>query len=288
MPLFSTIANINGRDQKKQGDDETASAYWKTLGVFTDPSSSPNHALIHLAKTLQYYLDIQNVWHVSRNPEVAPGGAPFPFSSFPLLFLAENHAFTACAYQGIVSRFSRETFFLLVLDTHLDIFPDQENPKTLHRGNFLRYLLERGIVEEERLFVSPLQNPLSSLQEALNRFGEGLYYLSWDLDFGLPQYACFPSTLHLTFLDLQEIFRLLGGHFRKPKRYLIGMDIVEVSLSDFSHLPKLAFQIATLLEHLTPQKFIRFRPAHLDRLHHSKYAKYAQWKRCYRQRRKYD
>lgn len=276
MPLFSTIANINGIDQKKQGDDETASAYWKTLGVCTDSSSSPSHTLIHLAKTLQYHLGIQEVRQFSWGSRVAPGELPLPSLSYPLLFLAENHAFTACTYQYIVSQFPREAFFLLVLDTHLDIFSDRENPKTLHRGNFLRYLLESGVVEEEHLFVSPLQNPLSSLREVLNQFGEGLYYLSWDLDFGLPRYACFSSPLHLTSLDLREIFRLLGRHFRKPKRHLIGMDIVEMNLRDFPPLLKLAFQIATLLQHLVPQKLARFRPAHLDRLHHSKYAKYAQ------------
>ncbi|NSW76433.1 MAG: hypothetical protein HPY68_06610 [Candidatus Atribacteria bacterium] len=235
---------------------------------------------------MQYHLGIQEVRQISWGPRVTTGELSLPSRSYPLLFLAENHAFTAFAYQYIVSRFPREAFFLLILDTHLDIFPDQENPETLHRGNFLRYLLERGMIEEEHLFVSPLQNPLSSLREALNRFGEGFYYLSWDLDFGLPRYACFSSPLHLPFLDLQEIFRLLGRHLRKPKRHLIGMDIVEMNLSDFYFLPKLAFQIATLLQYLAPQKLARFGPAHLDRLHHSKYAKYAQWKRRYRQRRK--
>lgn len=235
---------------------------------------------------MQYHLGIQEVQQISWGPRVVTGELSLPFLSYPLLFLAENHAFTAFAYRYIVSQFPGEAFFLLVFDVHLDIFPDQENPETLHRGNFLRYLLESRVAEEEHLFVSPLQNPLSSLQEALNRFGEGLYYLSWDIDFGLPQYACFSSPFHLPFSELREIFRLLGRHFRKPKRHLIGMDIVEMNLSDFSHLPKLAFQIATLLQHLAPQKLACFEPTHLDRLHHSKYAKYAQWKRRYQQRRK--
>ncbi|MCX7668005.1 MAG: arginase family protein [Atribacterota bacterium] len=268
MPLFSTIANINGINQKKPGDDETARNYWKTLGVFTASLPSSNHVLIRLAKTLQCHLGIQEVWQILCDPEMTTGTLIPSLSSCPLLFLAENHAFTALAYRHIVARFPQQKLFLLILDTHLDVFSHQGDLETIHRGNFLHHLLKNGIVEEDRLFVPSLHNPIASLRESLSQFGEGLYYLSWDLDFGLPQYACFPSPLHLTFPDLREIFRLLGGHFRKQKRYLVGMDIVEMNLGSSFPLSKLSFQIVTLLQCLTLQKLPRFEPAHLDRFNH--------------------
>ncbi|MEN3185221.1 MAG: hypothetical protein ABDK94_06265 [Atribacterota bacterium] len=244
--------------------------YWKTLFVYTDSWLSPHHALILLAKTLQRSLHIQEVRQIVHHPDLTIE------EEIPLLFLAENHASTAFIYQHLVSRFTHQKRYLLVLDTHLDIFSQEENTETIHRGNFLRYLLKNGILEDHALLVPSLHSPVASLREGLSHLGEGLYYLSWDLDFGLPRCASFPSPLSLTFRELREIFRLIGSHFRKPRRHLIGMDIVEMNIDRPFHLSKLSFQITTLLQYLHLQKSPHFELPHLDRFNQKKYAKCGQ------------
>ncbi|MGC8778023.1 MAG: hypothetical protein ACP5Q4_05030 [Candidatus Caldatribacteriaceae bacterium] len=263
--------NINRNHGEKQEEDSAAQeGYWKTIGTFIPTGLPKNRAMTHLGRTLQTFLHAQEWREIpfmgnwSKIEEV-----PIPC---PFLFLFDNHAFTALTYQHLASLFPSQVLFLIVLDTHLDIFPNQENSDTVNRGNFLRYLLTEGVIQEDHLLVTPLYDSIPRIQAGLARWGEGLYYLSWDLDFGLPQYAHFPSPLRIAFADLRKIFQVLGHHFRKKGRYLVGMDIVEINLSRLHHPQQLAFQIAILLEGLHPQKIPPFLETRLDRLLQEKYA----------------
>ncbi|MGQ9473482.1 MAG: hypothetical protein ACUVRN_05470, partial [Candidatus Caldatribacteriaceae bacterium] len=194
----------------------------------------------------------------------------FLSSSYPWLSLAESHVYTAFICETLSTLFPTAQLFLLVLDAHLDIFSNQTSSSGVHRGNFIRYLLERKVIKENRLFVTPPQNPFQSVKESLSKFGKGFYYLSWDLDFGFPQYACFSPQFRVSRSDLQEIFQTLNRHFHKKGRYLVGMDIVEINLH--SHPPKIAFQIATLLAQFQTKNHRPLPYILLDRFSSSKYA----------------
>lgn len=210
--------------------------------------ASQERSLKTLARFLQRFLDIPRRREIPPG-EKWPGKLPYPF-----LLIAEDHALTAFACEHLRLHFPSRDFFLIILDAHLDIFTHPESSQTLHRGNFLRYLLDRKIVTEETLFVAPLEDSLPALEEGLRSFGEGVYYLSWDIDFGFPQYAFFPVRQRLPFSTLQEIFRLLGSHLHKKNRYLVGMDIVEINSASLRYPEKVAFEITTLLKHLYPEK----------------------------------
>jgi arginase family enzyme len=228
---------------KKQGEITVHGMSFQTLIV-----ASQNRPTKSLARFLQRSL------HIPHRREIPPKEKWPERLFYPFLFIAENHALTAFACEHTAAHFPSRDFFLIVLDAHLDIFTPPENPQTLHRGNFLRYLLTRKIVTEETLLVAPLEDPLPALKEGLRSFGEGVYYLSWDIDFGFPQYAFFPATQHLSFSTLGEIFHLLGSHLHKKNRYLVGMDIVEINGASLRYPAKVAFEITTLLQHLHPQK----------------------------------
>ncbi|WP_427366089.1 hypothetical protein [Candidatus Caldatribacterium saccharofermentans] len=145
--------------------------------------------------------------------------APRVFA-YPLFFVGQDHALTGGVVAGLIRRTSVLPY-LLVLDAHLDLFASCEVSFPIHRGNFLAYLLRREGFPEDRLFVCSNFKEWPKIRDRLFALPPGFFYLSWDVDFGFPEVAHFPSgatSEHLeeVFADLallsgQQGFRLLGG-----------------------------------------------------------------------------
>ncbi|MGQ9623361.1 MAG: hypothetical protein ACUVTO_08050 [Candidatus Caldatribacteriaceae bacterium] len=169
--------------------------------------------------------------------------APWVFAR-PFLFVAEDHAFTG----GVVAGFRRVLSFvpyLLVLDAHLDLFDPRDSSSFIHRGNFLAYLLRRERFPEERIFVCSSLDAWLLIHRALRSVPSGLLYLSWDVDFGLPEVAHFSSGL--SFERLEGLFRDLASLLVQGNVRLLGMDLVELSDRKVLHPVSLAFRMARFL-----------------------------------------
>jgi arginase family enzyme len=150
--------------------------------------------------------------------------APRVFA-YPFLFIGQDHALTGGVVAGLMRRTSVLPY-LLVLDAHLDLFASREVSFPIHRGNFLAYLLRREGFPEDRLFVCSSFGEWSEIRRQLFALPPGFLYLSWDVDFGFPEIAHFPSGV--TSEHLEEIFAdlaLLSG--RQGFRFL-GGDLVEL------------------------------------------------------------
>ncbi len=143
----------------------------------------------------------------------------------PFVFVAQDHAFTGGVIAGLIQTFS---FFpyLLVLDAHLDLFSSCEASFPIHRGNFLAYLLKRGKFPEDRLLVCSDIEAFDELVQRLSTASPGPLYLSWDVDFGFPEVACFPGKAFWT--RLEEFFSALAFHLRKQGLRFFGGDLVEL------------------------------------------------------------
>lgn len=142
----------------------------------------------------------------------------------PFLFVAEDHAFTGGMVAGILRKLS-SPLYLLVLDAHLDLFASPSVSFPIHRGNFLTYLLRREGFPEERLCVCSSVEDLDDLEARWSPSSPGLLYLSWDVDFGLPEVAYFPGKTPCT--SLEACFARLAHVLRKWGFRFFGGDLVE-------------------------------------------------------------
>jgi len=172
--------------------------------------------------------------------------SPWAFAR-PFLFVAEDHAFTGGVVAGFRRAFSLVPY-LLVLDAHLDLFDSWNSPSFVHRGNFLAYLLRWERFPEDRIFVCSSLDAWLLIHRVLGSVSSGFLYLSWDVDFGLPGVAHFPSDV--SFEHLGGLFKDLASLLARGNVRLLGMDLVELSDRKVLHPVSLAFQVARFLSPL--------------------------------------
>lgn len=170
-------------------------------------------------------------------PEVSQG-APFLLGkrvaaslvprvfAYPFLCIAKDHAFTGGFVAGLVRSLSLFPY-LLVLDAHLDLFAAKDPSFPVHRGNFLAYLLEREKFPEDRLFVCSDIAAFSEFEEKVASLSPGLFYLSWDMDFGFPEVAYFPGRTPC--VHLEDLFARLAMCCRRGNLRFLGGDLVELN-----------------------------------------------------------
>ncbi len=160
------------------------------------------------------------------------------------LFVAEDHAFTG----GVVAGFRRVLSlvpYLVVFDAHLDLFDSQHISSLVHRGNFLACLMRWERFPEDHIFVCSSPGTWLEIHRALGNIPSGLLYLSWDVDFGLPEVAHFPSDV--SFEHPGELFRNLASLLSRGNMRLLGMDLVELDDRKVLHPASLAFRVARSL-----------------------------------------
>gem|GEM_PF-2246390 len=203
------------------------SGFWKAIGTVASPSGKRffNQIALYFAERFScpqvFSFSPEESWFQTGQ---GVGYSLLSRNLFPFLLFSEDHALTGGVYEMLHFFFPRKELFLLVLDAHLDIFPHDHSPHEVHRGNFLLHLLKKGSLPESRLLVfSPREN-----LEIFAHLPRGFYYLSWDIDFGFPQYAHFPTEKTMTFSRLKTVFSQLSQVLKRPGCILVGMDIVEV------------------------------------------------------------
>lgn len=160
------------------------------------------------------------------------------------LFIAGDHAFTG----GIVAGFSKVFSFplyLLILDAHLDLFASQDVSFPVHRGNFLAHLLRREGFPEDRLLVCSDIHAWPDIRKKLEQVPPGFLYLSWDVDFGFPEVACFPSGISSE--HLEGLFADTAWLLSRKGLRLIGVDLVEFNHERMVDSRALALRISRFL-----------------------------------------
>lgn len=188
-------------------------------------------------------------------PEVSPG-EPFLVGkrvaanlvprvfAYPFLCIARDHAFTGGFVAGLVRSLSLFPY-LFILDAHLDLFSSPNPSFPIHRGNFLAYLLEREKFPEDRIFVCSDVAAFRELEEKIPTLPPGLFYLSWDVDFGFPEVAYFPGRAPCT--HLEDLFARLATACRRGNLRFLGGDLVELNPQKIRDPFGLAFRVSRCL-----------------------------------------
>ncbi|MCS7242195.1 MAG: arginase family protein [Candidatus Caldatribacterium sp.] len=164
--------------------------------------------------------------------------------AYPFFCIAQDHAFTGGFVAGLVRSLSLFPY-LFVLDAHLDLFSLPTPSFPVHRGNFLAYLLERERFPEDRLFVCSDGATFRELGKRIATLPPGLFYLSWDVDFGFPEVAYFPGKVPCACLE--ELFANFAACCRERKFRFLGGDLVELNPKSIRDPLGFAFRVSRCL-----------------------------------------
>lgn len=164
-----------------------------------------------------------------------------------VVFIGGDHTVTASTFPKI------KTEQLVILDAHFDLYGNSEK---LHHGNWLKWLIEKGTIDPQKIVLLGVRSwDKTELEYASNKgirfipfdrpsfldFSDKPTYLSIDIDVVDPAFA--PGTKYMEpggwlSRSILEVVKIL-----RPS--LVAMDIVEIDASkDFNNMTsKLAAKI---------------------------------------------